>query len=57
MVRVSIPDGKIEQLADLRKVQMTGVYGFWFGLTPDDSPLLLKDAGTQEVVSMSWTAP
>jgi len=57
VVRVAIPSGKAEQVSDLRKIQMTGLYGFWLGLTADDSPLVLKDAGTQEIVSMSWTAP
>jgi len=36
---------------------LTGVFGIWFGLTPDDAPLILKDAGTQEIVSMTWRAP
>jgi eukaryotic-like serine/threonine-protein kinase len=55
--RVTVPGGKIEQLADLSKFQLTGVYNFWFGLTPDDVPLLLKDAGSQEIVSMEWHQP
>jgi len=57
MVRMAIPGGKVEQIASLKTFQQTGVFGFWLGLTPDDSPLVLKDAGTQEIVSMSWTAP
>ena len=36
---------------------MTGYWGLWFALTPDDSPLLLKDAGTHEIVSMEWHEP
>jgi hypothetical protein len=55
--RVVIPGGKVEQVASLKELRLTGVYSFWLGLTPDDSPLLLKDAGTQEIVSMGWTAP
>jgi serine/threonine protein kinase/Tol biopolymer transport system component len=55
--RVEVPAGKVEQVASLKGFQSAGVYGFWLGLTPDDSPLLLKDAGTQEIVSMKWTAP
>ncbi len=52
--RVAVPGGKIEQVASLKGIQETGVYSFWFGLTPDDSPLILKDAGSQEVVSMDF---
>jgi serine/threonine protein kinase/Tol biopolymer transport system component len=57
VARLAIPGGKVEQVASLKELRLTGVYSFWLGLTPDDSPLLLKDAGTQEIVSMSWTAP
>jgi len=57
VVRIGVPDGKVEQVASLNGFQQTGVYGFWLGLTPDDSVLIPKDAGTQEIVSMSWTSP
>jgi Tol biopolymer transport system component/predicted Ser/Thr protein kinase len=46
--------GKVEQVASLKGFLFTGFYSFWFGLAPDDSPLLLKDVGTQEIVRMAW---
>jgi Tol biopolymer transport system component len=55
--RVTVPEGKIEQVASFKGFQITGFYTFWLALTPDDSPLVLKDAGTQEVVSMAWLEP
>jgi eukaryotic-like serine/threonine-protein kinase len=55
--RVAVPSGKIEIVADLKQFQMTGVYNFWFGLTSNDAPLVLKDAGSQEIVSMTWHEP
>src|SRR5215469_1947392 len=55
--RVAIPSGKIEEVASLKGFEFTGYFTFWFALGPDDSPLLLKDVGTQEIVSMKWTAP
>jgi serine/threonine protein kinase/Tol biopolymer transport system component len=55
--RVAVPGGKTERVADLSKFQTTGVYGFWFGLTPNDLPLVLKDVGSQEIVSMAWHEP
>jgi serine/threonine protein kinase/Tol biopolymer transport system component len=55
--RIRIPDGKVEQVASLKGFQMTGVYDDWSGLTPDDAPLVLKNAGTQEIVSMDWHEP
>jgi serine/threonine protein kinase/Tol biopolymer transport system component len=57
VVRMAIPNGKIEQVVSLKEFQQTGIYGFWLGLTPDDSVLIPKDAGTQEIVSMGWTSP
>ncbi len=55
--RIEIPGGSLERVASLKDFQMTGFYGLWLGLTPDDSPLLLKDIGTQDIVSMDWHAP
>ncbi len=55
--RMAIPNGKAEEVTSLKGLQLTGVYNFWLGLTPDDSPLVTKDAGTDEVVSMNWAAP
>jgi eukaryotic-like serine/threonine-protein kinase len=55
--RVAVPGGKIEPVASLKGIRLTGVYGSWSGLTPDDSPLILKDAGSQEIVSMKWHEP
>jgi len=57
VMRVRVSDGKTEQVASLKDFQMTGFYGLWLGLTPDDSPLLLKNTGTQDVVSMDFHAP
>jgi hypothetical protein len=37
--------------------QMMGYFTQWLGLAPDDSPLVLKDAGTQEIVSMDFHEP
>jgi hypothetical protein len=30
---------------------------FWFGLAPDDSPLVLRDTGTQDIYALDWEAP
>jgi hypothetical protein len=57
VLRVGIRDRKVEQVASLKGFQMTGYFGLWLGIAPDDSPLLLKDTGTQEIVSLDWQAP
>ncbi|HEY1803910.1 MAG TPA: protein kinase [Terracidiphilus sp.] len=55
--RVRISDRKVEKIADMNSFHSAGYYGAWLGLTPDDTPLTLKDAGTEDVVSMDWNAP
>ena len=57
LVRIGIRDRKVEQVADLKGFQLTGYWGLWLGLAPDDSPLLLKDTGSQEIVALDWQAP
>ena len=57
IIRVKVTDRQIDQVASLMGFQQTGYFGFWLGLAPDDSPLLLKDTGTQEIVALDWHAP
>ncbi len=53
ILRLLLLDGAIEQIASLRGVRQTGFRGgFWMGLTPDDSPLVLRDIGTEEIYSL-----
>jgi hypothetical protein len=44
------------QVADLKGFLATGFWGFWLGLDPEDSLLMLRDAGTQDVYSLDWIA-
>ena len=56
ILRMRIPDGASEQIASLKGVRQTGYRGgFWIGLTPDDSPLVLRDIGTTEIYSLDLT--
>jgi serine/threonine protein kinase/Tol biopolymer transport system component len=56
VVRVRIRDRKLEQVMDLKNFRMAGYSGFWLGLAPDDSPLLLRDIGSQEIYALDWEA-
>ena len=56
VMRVHIRDRKIESVTDLKNFRVTGFYGDWLGLAPDDSPLLLRDTGTQEIYALDWQA-
>jgi Tol biopolymer transport system component/predicted Ser/Thr protein kinase len=55
--RVGIRDRKVERVVSVKGFQLTGYWGMWLGLAPDDSPLLLKDTGSQEIVALDWDAP
>jgi Tol biopolymer transport system component/predicted Ser/Thr protein kinase len=54
--RVRISDHKLERLVSLKGLRLTGDFA-WTGLAPDDSPLVLRDVGTQEIYAFDWSAP
>jgi Tol biopolymer transport system component len=51
--RISIPDGKQERVVDLTGTYLTGAVGFWFGLDPNDVPLLLRDNGSSDIYALT----
>ncbi len=56
--RMRISDRKLERLASLKDIRREwGIWFTWFGLAPDDSPLLLRSAGSQEIYALEWEAP
>ena len=57
VLRVRITDHKLEQVSDLTNFPTVGNIGPWLGLDPNDSPLVLKDTGTQDVYSLDWEEP
>jgi hypothetical protein len=57
VLRVRISDRKVELVADLKDVKTTGHYAIWLGLAPDDSPMLLRDTGSQDIYALDWQAP
>jgi serine/threonine protein kinase/Tol biopolymer transport system component len=54
VMRVHISDHKVESVADLKHFRQAGYWSVWLGMAPDDSPLLLRDTGTQEVYALDW---
>ena len=56
LYRVRISDRKVEQLVNLTNIRRTGTFA-WTGLALDDSPVLLRDAGTDEIYALDWQAP
>jgi Tol biopolymer transport system component/DNA-binding winged helix-turn-helix (wHTH) protein len=56
--RLRLADHKLERLFSLRDLRrFHGDLGSWTGLTPDDSPLLVRDMSSQEVYAIDWEAP
>jgi eukaryotic-like serine/threonine-protein kinase len=56
--RVRATDRKVERVVGLKGYRRaSGFYGSWMGLAPDDSPLLLRDVGVQEIYALDWETP
>jgi len=56
--RVRVADKKLERMADLKGFRRM-VFGWlpWSGITPDGSPLLLRDISSQEVYALDFETP
>ncbi len=50
IVRIRVRDGTIEKVASLKELHRAwGISGPWSGLAPDNSPLITRDTGIQEI--------
>jgi len=58
LYRVRITDHKLERIVGLKGIRLTiGFAGTWCGLAPDDSSLLLRDVGSQEIYALDLQLP
>jgi len=57
--RILISDPKLEKVVRLKDLHRSNAFGFgaWFGLTPDDSLLTVRDTGTQEIYALELQGP
>jgi hypothetical protein len=56
--RVRITDRKVERIADIRNFnRVVQAWVSWMGLTPEGSPLLMRETGSQEVYALDLEAP
>ena len=56
--RVSVATHKVEEVVDLKNFHAAPfLIGYWFGLAPDDSPLLIEDAGIEDFHALNLTLP
>ena len=49
VLRVNVPDGKVERVLDLKDITLGGYWPQWVSLLPDDSPLFTVDKNAQEI--------
>jgi DNA-binding winged helix-turn-helix (wHTH) protein/Tol biopolymer transport system component len=56
--RASVTDRKLERVVSLKEIRRptSESWGAWLGLTPDDSPLVLRDVTSQEIYALDWQA-
>jgi serine/threonine protein kinase/Tol biopolymer transport system component len=58
LYRVRISDHKLEKIVSLKGIRLPiGFAGIWGGLAPDDSPLVLRDVGSQEIYALDLQLP
>jgi Tol biopolymer transport system component/DNA-binding winged helix-turn-helix (wHTH) protein len=51
--RISVNGGQPEKVVNLQAFRGAGHNWMWFGLDPDDNPLMLRDAGTNEIYALT----
>jgi eukaryotic-like serine/threonine-protein kinase len=52
--RVEVGNHKLERVASMKNLRLTDA---WSGLALDDSPLVARDAGSDEIYALRWKAP
>ena len=56
--RIRVSDHKLEEVNNLKDFhQAPFTVGGWMGLDPDDAPLLVRDAGTQDIHALTLDLP
>lgn len=54
IVRMRVPDGKVERVLDLKGITLGGYWPEWVSLLPDNSPVLMMDKSTQEIYRLQF---
>jgi Tol biopolymer transport system component len=57
IIRIDVQTGRFERTVTLKNVARTGTFGLWSGLSPEGSPLILRDVGTQEIYALDLLLP
>jgi DNA-binding winged helix-turn-helix (wHTH) protein/Tol biopolymer transport system component len=51
--RVPVTGGDPQRIVDLKEFRYTGSINLWMGLDPNDTPLLIRDAGSDEIYALT----
>jgi Tol biopolymer transport system component len=51
--RVRVSDGAEERVVDLKGFRYTGAFTLWMGLDPQDTPMLIRDVGTDDIYALT----
>ncbi len=51
--RIRLSDGSAELVVDLKGFRHTGAATFWMGLDPQDTPMLIRDVGTDDIYALT----
>jgi len=55
--RIRVSDRKLERVAGLKDIRRAqSVSGWWMGLTPDGSPMVLRDTSIEEIYALDFKA-
>ena len=53
--RLRVVDGRRENIADLSHIKRArGIFDVWFGLDPNDAPMILRDLSSQQIYAFHW---
>lgn len=57
VMRMRVSDQRVEVVVSLNGVRQTGLLAVAdFALDPDESPVILRDVGIQEIYSLAWNS-
>ncbi len=55
---IRVSDRAVRRAASLAGMHLAiGSFGWWMGLAPDDSPVVLRDVGTQDIYALDMELP
>jgi Tol biopolymer transport system component len=53
ILRIPVTGGEAKEVVGLKGFPYTGTFKLWFGLDPDDAPLMLRDVSTSDVYALT----